>query len=149
MAKARPLFTSGKGAAAFSNPTSKNGFCPAAAPRLARMHPPESMRAPATGLAFQDYPPSGLPDWPQWIRPPRMQSPVPATDSYPRLGTALPRKIAGIIRKVAFAREGERNALTYWASCRMAEMVAAGEMAGSLGLEIIAEAAFRAGGGHG
>src|SRR5262249_20493899 len=35
-------------------------------------------------------------------------------------------KLAGILRTVALAHEGERNAITFWGACRLAEMVAAG-----------------------
>jgi hypothetical protein len=98
---------------------------------------------PATGLAVKDYPPSGLPDWPPWLLPSVLPRPAPPSCS--RSGAVLPRKLAGIVRKAAVAREGERNTLTHWASCRIGEMVAAGELPGKLALEIAVEAASRAG----
>ena len=36
------------------------------------------------------------------------------------------RRLKQILRRVATAHEGERNAITYWASCRLAEMVTTG-----------------------
>jgi hypothetical protein len=101
---------------------------------------------PATGMDCKDYPPSGLPDWPPWLLSSLMSKPVQPPAIYPpHRGAETPLKLAGIVRMIAGAREGERNALTHWGACRIGEMVAAGEMASALGIEIIAEAAARAG----
>jgi hypothetical protein len=54
-------------------------------------------------------------------------------------------KLAGIIRTVAHAREGERNSITFWAACRMAEMVCEGLLGQADALSIVIEAASRSG----
>jgi hypothetical protein len=55
------------------------------------------------------------------------------------------RKLDGIIRSIALAHEGARNALCFWGACRMAEMVAAGELTRADAIEIAVEAASRSG----
>jgi putative DNA primase/helicase len=54
-------------------------------------------------------------------------------------------KIAGIVRVVARAPEGQRNRLTFWGACRLAELVAAGALSDSDAVALIVEAASRAG----
>jgi Bifunctional DNA primase/polymerase, N-terminal len=54
------------------------------------------------------------------------------------------RKLCGLMRTIVDAHEGERNAITFWVGCRLAEMVAAGEIshgdAVGLGIEAAAHA---------
>jgi hypothetical protein len=50
-----------------------------------------------------------------------------------------------LVRLVAAAREGERNALTFWAACRAGEMVASGFLDAGWAIGVIAEAAIQAG----
>jgi hypothetical protein len=54
-------------------------------------------------------------------------------------------KLCGLIRTIADAHEGERNAITYWAGCRLAEMVLAGEITQGDAIGLGLEAAARAG----
>jgi len=54
-------------------------------------------------------------------------------------------RIAGILRTIARAPEGQRNRLTFWGACRLAEMVAAGALSDSHALDLIIEAASRTG----
>jgi hypothetical protein len=70
--------------------------------------------------------------------PPRSSSPV----STP---ARADRSIAGIIRTIAGAREGERNYVTFWGACRFAELVQQGALGESDAVDIIIEAASRAG----
>lgn len=55
------------------------------------------------------------------------------------------RKLAGILRTIARAHEGERNARTFWGACRLAEMVAAGLLSQTDALALTVEAASRTG----
>jgi hypothetical protein len=55
------------------------------------------------------------------------------------------RKLAGILRTIARAHEGQRNALTFWGACRLAEMVAGGMLAQADALALAVEAASRTG----
>jgi hypothetical protein len=103
---------------------------------------------PASGLEFKDYPPGALPDWPLWLLPSMMSKPVAPPRPYPRQtfeNKSMERQIEGLVKTVANAPEGERNSITYWAACRAGELVAAGQMGAGLAIEIIAEAAVRAG----
>jgi hypothetical protein len=50
-----------------------------------------------------------------------------------------------LVRRIAAARPDERNKLTYWAACRVGEMVASGLLDAKFAAAIIAEAATRCG----
>jgi hypothetical protein len=54
-------------------------------------------------------------------------------------------KLAGILRTIARAPEGQRNSVTYWGACRLAEMVADGALSHSQAVDLIIEAASRTG----
>jgi hypothetical protein len=54
-------------------------------------------------------------------------------------------KIDGIIRAIAGAREGERNAVAFWGAARLAEMVAQSLISSTDAIDITTEAASRAG----
>jgi hypothetical protein len=60
-----------------------------------------------------------------------------------RVGDA--RSLAGLVRLVAGAHEGDRNNLAFWAACRAGEMVAAGLLDAETAEAVIADAATRAG----
>jgi hypothetical protein len=103
---------------------------------------------PATGLEFQDYPPAGLADWPLWLWPQLMSKPVPPPQPYPRpaINTkSLDSHLRGLVKVVANAPAGERNCITYWAACRMRNLIADGVLSEALAIEIIVECAKRAG----
>jgi hypothetical protein len=67
---------------------------------------------------------------------PRSRSLVPVPDN---------RFLAKLVEMVAGAREGERNSLTFWCACRAGELVASGLLGANAAIDIIAEAATRAG----
>jgi hypothetical protein len=54
-------------------------------------------------------------------------------------------QIRGIIRTIAGARAGERDQVTFWASCRFAELVQQSAISEGDAIDIIIEAASRAG----
>jgi len=55
------------------------------------------------------------------------------------------RKLEGILRAIAQAAEGTRNQITYWGSCRLAEMTAAGWLSRDRAMSLAVEAASRNG----
>jgi hypothetical protein len=80
--------------------------------------------------------------WPVWLKAPSRAS-AGAPNSRPRVPDD--HAIARLVRIVAGAPAGERNSLTFWAACRIGEMVASGLLETSAAAEIIAEAARRSG----
>jgi hypothetical protein len=56
-----------------------------------------------------------------------------------------PGKFEGIVRAIAQAHEGERNSLCFWGACRMRELVAQSVIGRDAAIEIVVEAASRAG----
>jgi hypothetical protein len=55
------------------------------------------------------------------------------------------RALAGLVRSVARAAEGERNAVTFWAACRAGEMAASGLLGAETGAAVISHAAMQSG----
>jgi Bifunctional DNA primase/polymerase, N-terminal len=55
------------------------------------------------------------------------------------------RKIDGIIRTIARASVGERNHITFWGACRLAELVEASALGRNDAIAIVIEASSRAG----
>ena len=94
---------------------------------------------PAAGFpVVSDLPPAA---WPEWLlkltRPtPRMTPKAVVPDD-----VALMR----LVRLIATAPPGQRNNLTYWAACRVGEMVNSGILAADTAAAVIAEAATRTG----
>jgi hypothetical protein len=78
--------------------------------------------------------------WPAWLvawkSPPKQLNRAVVPNDH---------SLAGLVRTVALAPEGERNRITFWAACRAGEMVASGLLPGERAAAIIAEAAARAG----
>jgi hypothetical protein len=95
---------------------------------------------PAAGLpVLSDVAAAPWPDWlctasPSVARSPNSSSRVPINHA-----------IAGLVRLVIGARAGERNSLTFWAACRIGEMVASGLLDAKLAAAIITEAAIHTG----
>jgi Bifunctional DNA primase/polymerase, N-terminal len=85
---------------------------------------------------------------PEWVveklNPPELP-PTLLARSHPLTPTHAQRKLDGIIRKVATAHAGERNAVTFWGACRLAEMVAQAGLSQNDAIAIAVEAASRAG----
>jgi hypothetical protein len=94
---------------------------------------------PASGFSVVEHP---LADWPDWLTPPEPPEPPRRDPPSPRQAVAA---VEGIVRVVAQATNGQRNAVTYWAACRMRESVAAGNLSENLAREILLDAASRNG----
>jgi hypothetical protein len=84
-------------------------------------------------------------DWPAWLLdlarpkpspPPRIVTPSPALTA---------ARVRGILRTLADAPEGTRNACAYWANKRLAEMVAAGRIPRADAFAALVRAAMESG----
>jgi hypothetical protein len=95
---------------------------------------------PANGFSVVDRP---LADWPEWLTPPPPPPPPPRRDP-PSPGQAV-AAVEGIVRVVAQAPNGQRNAITYWGARRLRELHEAGRIGEGLAREIILDAALRNG----
>jgi hypothetical protein len=80
--------------------------------------------------------------WPDWLWS-QLSSPKRPTASHARVPDNY--ALARLVRLVAGACEGERNGLTYWAACRVGEMVASGLFDADAAVALIVEAATRTG----
>jgi Bifunctional DNA primase/polymerase, N-terminal len=104
---------------------------------------------PATGLAVLH--PSAIADVPEWVlaalRRPAISEQPPTKSVRPPSGTIISAnaKLAGIIVRAASAPEGERNAITFWSACRLAEMVRQGTIGRNEAIALLTEAASRTG----
>jgi hypothetical protein len=98
---------------------------------------------PAAGLEVISDP--GIRPWPEWLMP--LLAPPPAVpppsishralaarrhDLRPTLHRAL-----GIIRAVLDSKEGERNRLLFWATCRARDMVVSDELDHGAGVQVL------------
>lgn len=97
---------------------------------------------PASG--FEVLHGGALAELPDWIvaklQPePCQRAPLPTAPLHAE------RKLNGITRTIAEAREGERNHVCFWGACRLAEMVTDGKLARAEALALAIEAAARAG----
>lgn len=88
-----------------------------------------------------------LADIPEWLlrklNPPALPAP-PVIRQRTTLEHAR-RQLEGVIRIIALAHEGERNAKAFWGACRLVEMERAGLLSRQDAIEIVIEAATRAG----
>ena len=106
--------------------------------------------AHVVSIEHRFMPVAPVPDWLiEALTPP---PPVPSWLSHtqPRAHLSAPpdKRLEGIVVTVAQAREGERNAVTFWGACRIAEMVSARELdAGEANnaIALLTEAAIRNG----
>jgi hypothetical protein len=104
---------------------------------------------PANGLAVLHS--STIANCPDWIvaalRRSRDVSEQPTKSVRPATGTIINTnaKLAGIIACAASAPEGERNAVTFWSACRLAEMVKEGAIDRNEAISLLTEAASRTG----
>jgi Bifunctional DNA primase/polymerase, N-terminal len=91
---------------------------------------------PATGLALMRD--ASLANWPQWML--QILTP-PSRPMARRVVVPDSRALGQIVRRVASAHEGERNAIAFWAACRAGEMVSSGLLDAEIAAAVIVEAA--------
>lgn len=110
---------------------------------------------PASGFSVVDH---ALADWPDWLTPPEpAPAPAPAPPrpaaydeaSLKEAEAATLRGLRGAALRVEHAKEGERNALCFWAACRAAEKLRDGPLPPFVNqawiIDLLALAAHRAG----
>jgi len=86
---------------------------------------------------------AAVPDWIiEALHPP--QAPPPNVVQFPT-HVSTHRQFEGIVRAIATAHEGERNSICFWGACRMRELVAQNAIGRDAAIEIVVEAASRAG----
>jgi hypothetical protein len=79
--------------------------------------------------------------WAQRLREP----PRPPAGAVPARGGSLYGRLHGLVQHVLGGHDGDRNGRLYWAACRAAEMVAAGEIERSAAEEVLIDAAVESG----
>ena len=110
---------------------------------------------PADGIKpIDDAPLAELAPWPSWVFDAARaapQRPAAKTGRHARLsrpaatGILSSRQVEGVIRRVAGAHEGERNALLFWGACRLAEMLRPGFLSQAEAERMLTGAAGKAG----
>lgn len=75
----------------------------------------------------------------------RVQMPSPPRRATRRIIVPDDHALMRLVRRIAEAQASERTKLTYWAACRVGEMVASGLLDADHAAAVIAEAATRAG----
>jgi len=73
----------------------------------------------AAGFECLDHTPPA--PWPAWLRAELLRSPSPPPPSRHAPGRSSDDVVNALVRRVAEAREGDRNGLLFWAACRCFE----------------------------
>jgi len=97
---------------------------------------------PASGLPVLNDAP--IDEWPEWLLSILMTAPRPSPVAF-RGRVPDRRQIEALVRTVALAREGDRNSVTFWAACRLGEMVRTRLLDEGRAIALITEAAARSG----
>ncbi len=80
------------------------------------------------GRCYEVLSTAGAAPLPRWLQRLLMPQPPVQQPAAEPSGAAAPGRIAGLVRTVTEAAEGQRNSTLHWAACRAAEMTAAGEI---------------------
>lgn len=89
------------------------------------------------------HPPMQVPGWLRDVLLRRTEPPPPA--ERPPAAGSPGRRLVGLVATVLRSEEGGRNSALHWASCRAAEMAAAGEITAEQGQGALIEAAMKTG----
>ncbi len=118
----------------------------------AKIAPGIDVKAEGGSIIF--WPAAGLPvlceaplaPWPQWLMPPPKPAAVASyKHSGPRPAEHIAAGLAGLVRTIAHAPPGQRNARLFWAAARTRELIDNGELSRAHGEAALIEAAIRAG----
>ena len=93
----------------------------------------------AAGFDCLDHSPAR--QWPAWLVAELLPKPAPPPAPLHQRG----RSIDGVLRAVAGAAEGARNAVLHWSACRLGEQVRAGQLGVSEAESLLVAAAAAAG----
>jgi hypothetical protein len=108
----------------------------------------------STGASAIYWPAAGLPvlcdalpaDLPSWVSPPPPAPPAPRyVASGPRPAERILKQVMGLVRVVASAPQGQRNASLFWAASRASEIIGQGELSAAHAEAVLVEAAARSG----
>jgi hypothetical protein len=100
------------------------------------------------------WPSAGLPvlcdtsmaQWPDWLLGQLISPPASASGNVSGAAAGLDvQRLAGLVRVVAKAPEGQRNDTLFWAACRVGEGVRNGDLAEDFGAAVLERAAARCG----
>lgn len=104
---------------------------------------------PAAGLPVPvDVPLAPWPEWLDWLLPePEPSAPTARRDHDPGRPVRImgDSALAAVLRTAAEAPEGQRNAIAFWAACRLGEQVRIGMLDAAEAVELVADAARQAG----
>jgi hypothetical protein len=88
---------------------------------------------------------AALAPWPAWLTPARKAATAPSyAPAGPRPAEHIEAQLAGLVRTVATAPEGQRNSVLFWAANRAAEIIAEGQLSRPHAEAVLIEAASRA-----
>jgi Bifunctional DNA primase/polymerase, N-terminal len=116
--------------------------------RLAR-----GVEVKADGGCITWWPAAGFPvlctappaPWPPWLLAQLRRPPPPSRPAHWSSPTRIDFRLERIVQRVARAREPERNRITFWAGCRIAELTAGGLLQQASAAEAVIAAAMHAG----
>jgi hypothetical protein len=103
---------------------------------------------PATGLPVQHHRLlAPVPDWIVRRLNPPAPSPNPAAIAIDHASSSVLRdyKLRGILRTIVSSQNGTRNSRTFWAACRLAEMVRDNAISHDVALRLAVDAAIHVG----
>ena len=101
------------------------------------------------GAGLQPLSNAPLTEWPAWLAPPPKPAPTPfCAEAGPRTAEHIAAQLAGLVRTIASAPRGQRNASLFWAASRAAELVATGALSKPHAEAALIIAAARAGLDH-
>ena len=100
----------------------------------------------AAGCECVDHAPLAF--WPSWLLDRLLAKPKPPPHPVQKVASSSRdsgRSIEGILRLVAAAQQGERNAVLHWAACRLGERVQAVQISAAVAETLLMAAAMAAG----